>query len=106
MIGHPLEAEVLLEAKGELRDFLLSEWTTVKEISIISELSELTSTSEDRGVRFVSEELEGFVIQVQPAPGEKCTRCWIRSTTVGETAEHPEICKRCATVMAEFEHTA
>lgn len=103
VIGHPLEAEVLVQATGELHEFLLSEWTTVKEISIISRLSELKPDSGEEGVRYSSEELEGFVIQVQPAPGEKCTRCWIRSTTVGDTAEHPEICKRCADVMVEIE---
>ena len=103
VIGHPLEAEVLLKASGKLYDFLKSEWTTVKDISIISKLSELQNESVEKGVRYTSEEIEDFIIQVQPAPGEKCTRCWIRSTTVGKTAEHPEICSRCAEVMIAVE---
>ncbi len=103
VIGHPLEAEVLVRAEGELVGFLKNEWETVKEISIVSELSELHEDTPERGIRFTSEEMENFSIQVQPAVGEKCLRCWIRSTTVGETAAHPEICGRCADVLAELE---
>ncbi len=102
VIGHPLEAEVLVQADGEFARFLQSEWTTIKEISIISELSELTADILPSGVRFISEEIPGFIIQVQPAPGEKCLRCWLRSTTVSKNAAHPEICSRCAEVLADM----
>jgi isoleucyl-tRNA synthetase len=102
VIGHPLEAEVLLKAEGELAEFLKSEWQTVKEISIVSELSDLKDDTPEIGVRFTSEEIAGFIIQVQPAPGEKCLRCWIRSTTVGENDLHPEICSRCTDVLADI----
>lgn len=99
VIGHSLEAEVLLKADGQLDEFLKSEWKTVREISIISELSEIESDTQEDGVVYVSEELEGFTIQVKPAAGEKCARCWIRSTTVGQFPDHPEICDRCAAVV-------
>ena len=102
VIGHSLEAEVLLRAEGELADFLKSEWQTVKEISIVSELSDLKDDTPKVGVRFTSEEVPGFTIQVQPAPGEKCLRCWIRSTTVGVNEAHPEICNRCSDVLADM----
>jgi isoleucyl-tRNA synthetase len=102
VIGHPLEAEVLLKAEGELADFLKSEWDTVKEISIISELSNLQDDTPEKGIRFTSDEIAGFVIQVQPAPGEKCLRCWLRSTSVGENTEHPEICNRCSDVLVQM----
>lgn len=102
VIGHSLEAEVLLKAEGELADFLKSEWKTVKEISIVSELSDLEDDTPEVGVRYTSEEVPGFIIQVQPAPGEKCLRCWIRSTTVGENEVHPEICNRCSEVLANM----
>jgi len=106
VIGHPLEAEVLVNAEGELADFLKSEWETVKEISIVSELSDLEEDTPQVGVRYTSEEVPGFTIQVQPAPGEKCLRCWIRSTTVGENTLHPEICDRCSAVLKELEAQA
>ncbi len=102
VIGHPLEAEVLVTAEGDLGDFMKSEWAAVKEISIVSELSELSDAAPQAGVRFSSEEIPGFTIQVQPAPGEKCLRCWIRSTTVGANEQHPGICSRCSTVLADM----
>lgn len=99
VIGHSLEAKVLLAVDGDVASFIKSEWQTIKEISIISEMADLEPSSETRGVRYVSEELTGFVVQVEPASGEKCERCWIRSTTVGENSKHPEICVRCAEVV-------
>jgi|GEM_PF-2018900 len=102
VIGHPLEAEVLVKAEGELAVFLRDEWATVKEIAIISELSELLEDSPEVGVRYTSEEIPGFEIQVQPAPGEKCLRCWTRSTSVGANIDHPEICDRCSAVISEI----
>lgn len=97
VIGHPLEAEVLLGAEDELAGFLEREWQTIKEISIVSELSPL-SDEEAQGLQSVSEEL-GIRVRVRPASGEKCERCWIRSTSVGENQDHPTICRRCVDVV-------
>lgn len=102
VIGHPLEAEVLVAAGDELESFLQSEWNTIKEISIISELTVLQQDTPVVGIRFASEEIPGMVIQVQSARGEKCERCWIRSTAVGTIDAHPTICDRCAAVLAEM----
>ncbi len=103
VIGHPLEAEVLVAAEGQHESFMAEEWNTLKEISIISELSVLRPETPLSGVRFVSEEVPGLVVQVQSARGEKCERCWIRSTTVGTIDEHPAICDRCAAVLLELQ---
>ncbi len=100
VIGHPLEAEVLLSANDDDMAFCRDQWQNLKDISIISEIGELESDQES-DVRFVSEEIEGLVVAVRPAGGEKCERCWTRSTTVGDSKEHPEICKRCCSVLAE-----
>jgi isoleucyl-tRNA synthetase len=102
VIGHPLEAEVLVTAGDELESFMAGEWNTIKEISIISELTALQQDSPVAGIRFTSEEIPGMIIQVQPARGEKCERCWIRSTSVGTIAAHPAICDRCAEVLVEM----
>ena len=102
VIGHSLEAQVLVRGEGDLAEFLHGEWETIKEISIISELMFLQDDTPVAGTRFTSEEIPGMVVQVQPAPGEKCERCWIRSTTVGTIAAHPGICGRCADVLAEI----
>ncbi len=102
VIGHPLEAEVLMAAGDELESFLQNEWSTIKEISIISELAVLRQDTPAIGIRFASEEIAGMVIQVQPAQGEKCERCWIRSPAVGTIDAHPTICDRCAGVLLEM----
>ena len=34
-------------------------------------------------------------IQIDQMSDEKCTRCWHRDSTVGESKVHPEICSRC-----------
>ena len=34
-------------------------------------------------------------IQIDQISDEKCTRCWHRDSTVGESKVHPEICLRC-----------
>ncbi len=98
IIGHPLEAEVRLQADGELAGFLAQEWHTIKEIAIISVLTKEDPGTQSEGA-FVSEEIDGLMIRVLPAPGQKCERCWIRSTTVGESSEHPLVCDRCAAVV-------
>jgi isoleucyl-tRNA synthetase len=90
-------------AGADMESFLQSEWTTIKEISIISELTVLQQDTPVVGIRFSSDEIPGMVIQVQPARGEKCERCWIRSTAVGTIDAHPTICDRCAGVLIEME---
>lgn len=103
VIGHSLEAEVLIATEGEMVEFLSGHWDIIKEISIISELAVLKKDSPATGIQFTSEEIPGMVIQVHPAKGEKCERCWIRSTTVGTVTAHPAICDRCASVLAEMQ---
>ena len=103
IIGHSLEAEVLVKAEGDLASFLEEEWATVKEISIISELSKLTDSQTVNESLFESEEMEGFKIKIQAAEGSKCERCWIRSTTVGENVSHPSLCDRCGAVVVAMD---
>ncbi len=100
VIGHSLEAEVQLKAEGDTLNFLRSEWQTVKEISIISELTFMEAETAD--VIFTSEELDGFVVAVQPASGDKCERCWIRAKSVGQNSVHTQLCARCSSVIAEL----
>ena len=100
VIGHSLEADVLVKTEDkDLSDFIEKEWQTIKEISIISELSAMGDDTADDGILFQSEEISGLFIRVIGAAGGKCERCWIRSTTVGEHPKHPSICERCAAVV-------
>jgi len=101
VIGHPLEAKILLQAHEMEMEFCRNQWQTLKEISIVSEIGEKEPDSE-ADVTYASEEIDGLIVSVMPAQGEKCERCWTRSATVGGNSEHPTICDRCSTVVAEI----
>ncbi|MBM9520061.1 isoleucine--tRNA ligase [Desulforhopalus vacuolatus] len=101
VIGHSLEAEVMLRAEGDVGEFITREWQTLKNISIISKMSVFTAAAEG-DVVYESEEFPGFTVAVHPARGEKCERCWIRSEEVGENPEHPQLCGRCSSVLKEL----
>ncbi len=98
VIGHPLEAEVVLCVSDELDSFLTENWETLKTIAIVSEL---TRASEAAPGSQQAEEVEGLSILVKPAAGEKCERCWVRSETVGDNRNLADLCHRCATVIEE-----
>jgi isoleucyl-tRNA synthetase len=99
VIGHPLEAKVMVKATGSLAEFLADKWGTLKMISIVSELSQSDVLEGDI---YASEELPELQVSVIPASGEKCERCWLRSETVGDDDGHPELCSRCTAVVAQL----
>jgi isoleucyl-tRNA synthetase len=103
VIGHPLEAEVLLQVSGEWAEFIGQEWQAIQEICIVSELTPCDDFAVLDLVPYVSKELPGLSVAVRQAPGEKCDRCWIRSTTVGQDPAHPQLCSRCSLVVAEMD---
>ncbi|MGL1931863.1 MAG: isoleucine--tRNA ligase [Desulfotalea sp.] len=100
VIGHSLEAEVLLKSDGDLADFISKEWDTLRDVSIVSAMSILDG---EEGETFKSEDLPGLEVLIRLAPGIKCERCWIHSTTVGDNTDHPEICDRCLKVVTGME---
>jgi len=51
-------------------------------------------------VRYESQDIPGFVVGVDKAPGRKCERCWKWSVRVGESREHATLCERCVEVLA------
>ena len=44
---------------------------------------------------------EDLKVTVAAAEGHKCERCWIYSDEVGQDAEHPTLCKRCAEAVKD-----
>ena len=100
IIGHPLEAEVLLEVSGEWADFIKGSWEQVKDVCIISVLTACEDKAGFSELNFLSsEELSELAVAVRAAAGEKCERCWTRDTFVGTNAEHPQLCERCLNVV-------
>jgi isoleucyl-tRNA synthetase len=102
IIGHPLEAEVLVLISGDLGDFLQREMEFLKEISIVSAMSGVEELPDIGLAPFFSEEIPGLSMMVRPAVGDKCERCWTRSPSVGENSDHPVICSRCCDIITEM----
>ncbi|MBU0729990.1 MAG: isoleucine--tRNA ligase, partial [Proteobacteria bacterium] len=96
VFGHSLEAQVQVHVEGELAEFLKDKWQTLKTVSIVSSLHHLDTSVEDS---YRSEEIPGLAIKVSAAKGEKCERCWVRSETVGQDAEHVQLCGSCISVV-------
>jgi isoleucyl-tRNA synthetase len=91
-IGSPLEAAVALEVDPETRQLLDSYEAQLPSLFIVSEVTLAASAGKSRPVR----------VTVTRAPGRKCVRCWRYDPAVGEAADHPELCARCAPVVREM----
>lgn len=46
---------------------------------------------------------EGMAIEINPAEGEKCERCWMIKPEVGTHEEHPALCSRCVDVVEHLQ---
>ena len=84
-IGASLQASVKLKlAPDEALLLNEAEWA---EIAIVSDLHAVAGTGDENA-------------EVSVAPGEKCARCWKVLREVRTVAAHPELCLRCAEVVA------
>jgi isoleucyl-tRNA synthetase len=93
-LGNALEAELTLYLPE-------SEFAVMKEhieflpaLFIVSKVKIAPSAGPVEGA-YASPEVDGLFIHVGKAAGDKCERCWNRSTYVGTFSEHPGICERC-----------
>ena len=85
VIGHSLNAKVIINADKENYEFLADKEELLQEVFIVS------------GVKV--KEAKEFNVEVAVADGEKCERCWMYSTTVGEDKENPTICRKCSDAL-------
>ena len=90
IIGASLEAEIRLKASDDEYDFLAENRDILATIFIVSNVVVDKEPSADT-----------IEIAVVNAEGEKCERCWIYSTSVGEDNTHPTLCSRCAEVLGQ-----
>lgn len=93
LIGHPLDASVTISANKDLYNNLHPYTEDLKSIFIVSQASLIKE--ETLSGAYKSNDIEGLLILVEPAAGDKCERCWIHDTSVGTNTEHPTICSRC-----------
>ncbi|PLX49649.1 MAG: isoleucine--tRNA ligase [Desulfobulbaceae bacterium] len=99
VIGHPLEAEVLVSVGDELAAFLADKWQTLE---MIANVSVLRHVPEAPAEAVASDEIEGLAVLVRAADGAKCERCWTRSDSVGADSEHTTLCSRCSKVVRQL----
>ncbi|MBL8181717.1 MAG: isoleucine--tRNA ligase [Blastocatellia bacterium] len=88
LIGSSLDAMVILHTDAETTRFLLDYYEQLRYIFIVSQVE--------------VHESDKFAVEIVAADGEKCERCWNYSTRVGEFAEWPTVCERCAEALPEI----
>jgi isoleucyl-tRNA synthetase len=92
-IGHSLDAKVKLTVADKSRINLLQKYQDqLPTIFIVSQVE-----LEEKGKLPPETVVE---VEVSPAAGKKCDRCWNYSTSVGQNTIHPTVCSRCAKVIS------
>jgi isoleucyl-tRNA synthetase len=93
VVGHSLDAEVSLSLPDQLRELLGGQEELLSRVFIVSQVSLTQANDTKDGIEALA--VPGLMIQVRPARGAKCARCWLHQESVGAHREHPEICSRC-----------
>ena len=101
-IGHSLDTAITLYLNPVLREQLEGLDTDLRENLIVSGLR-IGALAEAPDNAVADAEVEGVKVLVEKAPGEKCARCWTYSENLGTDPRWPDICPRCASVMAGLE---
>ena len=96
VIGKSFEAHVTLYPTEETRKLLDKLNANVRQILIVSDLT----ISDDQAPEN-AEKLSTASIVVEHAAGEVCPRCRRTTTDVGSDSRFPELCARCAAIVAE-----
>ena len=99
-ISHSLGAKVVILAMKTAE--LPKNTPDLEKILIVSQV-ELAGAEERTGDDIGREEVPGVWVRVEAAAGEKCERCWIIDTSVGENQQHSSLCCRCAEVVERLE---
>jgi isoleucyl-tRNA synthetase len=97
-IGSSLEASVklTLEESSELLDCLQMIADEFRFVLISSEfVLKTVKQLVEANAGFVHKKIYRFHIDVSSTEQPKCIRCWHRVASVGQNAEHPDICARC-----------
>ena len=90
-IGKSLEARVKLTVPQELANQKFMDADELADLLIVSQVRVSTGTE--------------INVDVEPAQGAKCERCWKILPSVGKDGEHPALCARCASVVRKLDVT-
>jgi isoleucyl-tRNA synthetase len=96
VIGSSLEAKILLHAQPSDREFLSRHLAELPGLFIVSQVELLDS--ETSGMQRVpsGHQTETLGIEVRPADGAKCPRCW---TYAVEVASGEPVCRKCQAAL-------
>jgi isoleucyl-tRNA synthetase len=95
-IGSSLQAHPTVHATAEF--VAAMDGLNLAEIAITSAAT-LVDGEPPAGA-FALDEVAGVGVVAGMAQGGKCARCWQVLSEVGADAGHPELCRRCADVVA------
>lgn len=98
LIGHSLDAKVIISLPNdsEFNNVINKYQTQLTNIFIVSQVEIVDKLENDT---ITSESIPGLKIKVEKAAGNKCSRCWNYSITVGTDSQYPDICSRCVSVI-------
>jgi len=100
-LGHSLDAYIELFAKQDLYSRLEGVLDYLREFLIVSKV-DIKQFEQAPSEGLESESIPGLIINVSPAPGEKCARCWNFSENLGTDADYPDACPRCSEVLRKI----
>ncbi|MDN5364320.1 MAG: isoleucyl-tRNA synthetase [Eubacteriales bacterium] len=96
VIGHSLDAKVILGAEGNLLSFLRQYEQDLPMLFIVSAVE----LREGAVPGLKGEKLPSLTVAVEKAPGRKCERCWTYSEKVAAEGEKAGLCEKCVEVLA------
>src|SRR5512137_1033211 len=83
-IGKSTEAAVTVRAEGAQRQLLESARDELAGLFIVSRVALADGP---------------LAVEVAPAPGQKCPRCWVFTEDAGRSPAHPELCAKCVDAL-------
>jgi isoleucyl-tRNA synthetase len=98
VIGASLEAAPIVLVEHP-EDVQILESIPFKEITITSDLT--VSLGDEQVDDFRLPDVGQVWVRFAKAEGHKCARCWMVLTEVGESKEHPDLCRRCIAAISQ-----
>src|SRR5215469_1791403 len=97
VIGSGLQAKIAISVSSDTYGLLQEYFGTLRYFFIVTqvELQQLPGHGNGSGLK----------VEILPADGTKCERCWNYSTQVGLDAEYPTVCERCSAALHEMGFT-
>jgi isoleucyl-tRNA synthetase len=88
-----LTAEVSLYAESDLQGLLAKLGNELKFVLITSRADVFAAT--EKPADAIETSVEGLWLSLAATEYARCDRCWHQTPSVGQNADHPELCDRC-----------